>query len=58
MSELIHINQYTLSVYYTSAECYKYSIIGDDDTVYESNETFYTSKLAEQEGRKTIREYL
>ena len=41
--KIIGINQYTIAIYYTSAECYKYAIIDDDGTVYEPDEIFYTA---------------
>ena len=50
----ISIEQYILTVYYTSAECYKYSIIDDYGIVYEPDDIFYTSEAAEREGREAI----
>ena len=52
--KIISIKQYTLAIYYTSADCYKYSIIDDYGTVYEPDDIFYTSLAAEREGRKAI----
>lgn len=52
--KLVSINQYILAVYYTSAECYKYSIIDDYGIVYEPDDIFYTSNAAEQGGRDAI----
>ena len=52
--KLISINQYTLAIYYTSADCYKYSIIDEYGTVYEPDDIFYTPEAAEQEGREAI----
>ncbi|MBE9045549.1 hypothetical protein IQ255_14245 [Pleurocapsales cyanobacterium LEGE 10410] len=51
---LIIINKYILAVYYTSAKCYKYSIIDDYGIIYEPDNIFYTSEAAEQEGRDAI----
>ena len=51
---LIIINKYILAVYYTSAKCYKYSIIDNYGIVYEPDNIFYTSEAAEQEGRDAI----
>lgn len=48
------INRYTLAVYYTSYDCYKYSIIDDYGMVYELDDIFYTSEAAEREGREAI----
>ena len=44
--KLVSINQYILAVYYTSAECYKYSIIDDYGTVYEPDDIFYSWEAA------------
>jgi hypothetical protein len=52
--KLVGINQYTLAIYYTSADCYKYTIIDDYGTVYEPDDIFYTSEAAEREGREAI----
>ena len=52
--KIITIKQYTLAIYYTSADCYKYAIIDDYGTVYEPDDIFYTSLAAEREGRKAI----
>ena len=52
--KIISINQYTLAVYYTSADCYKYSIIDDYGIVLDPDEIFYTSEAAEREGREAI----
>ena len=52
--KLIGINKYTLTVYYTSSDCFKYSIIDDYGTVYEPDDIFYTSEAAEREGREAI----
>ena len=52
--KLISINNYILAVYYTSAKCYKYSIIDDYGIVYEPDNIFYTNERAEQEGRDAI----
>ena len=52
--KVISINQYILTVYYTSADCYKYSIIDDYGTVYEPDDIFYTSEAAEREGREAV----
>jgi hypothetical protein len=52
--KIISINQYTLAIYYTSSDCYKYTIIDDYGTVYEPDDIFYTSDAAEREGREAI----
>ena len=52
--KLISINQYILAIFYTSADCYKYSIIDEYGTVYEPDDIFYTSEGAEREGREAI----
>ena len=52
--KIIVINQYTLAIYYTSAECYKYSIIDDYGVVYEPDDLFYSPEAAEREGREAI----
>ena len=49
--KLITINRYTLAVYYTSSDCYRYSIIDDYATVYEPDDIFYTWEAAEREGQ-------
>ena len=41
--KLIGIKQYTLVVYYTLSDCYKYAIIDDYGIVYEADKIFYTS---------------
>ena len=52
--KIISINQYTLAIYYTSYDCYKYSIIDDYGTVYEPDDIFYTWEAAERKGREAI----
>lgn len=52
--KLISINQYILAVFYTSSDCYKYSIIDEYGVVLEPDEIFYTSEAAEREGREAI----
>ena len=42
--KIIVIKKYTLAIYYTSADCYKYAIIDDYGTVYEPDDIFYTSE--------------
>lgn len=39
--KVIAINQYILAIYYTSYDCYKYTIIDDYGTVYEPDDIFY-----------------
>ena len=50
----ISIEQYILTVYYTSSDCFQYSIIDDYGTVYEPDDIFYTPEAAEREGREAI----
>ena len=52
--KLVSINQYILAIYYTSADCYKYSIIDEYGVVLEPDDIFYTSEGAEREGREAI----
>ena len=52
--KLVSINQYILAVFYTSYDCYKYSIVDDYGTVYEPDDIFYTWEAAEREGREAI----
>ncbi|MEO0687319.1 MAG: hypothetical protein AAFY76_20285 [Cyanobacteria bacterium J06649_11] len=52
--KVISIKQYTLAIYYTSYDCYKYSIIDDYGMLYELDDIFYTSEAAEREGREAI----
>ncbi len=52
--KIIGINKFTLAVYYTKSDCYKYSIIDDYGTVLEQDSICYTSEAAEQEGREAI----
>ena len=52
--QVLSINQYTLAIYYTSADCYKYAIIDDYGIVLEPDDIFYTSEAAEREGREAI----
>lgn len=52
--KIISINKYTLTIYYTSANCFQYTIIDDYGTVYEPDDIFYTSEAAEREGREAI----
>lgn len=52
--KIISINQYTLAVFYTSSDGYKYNIIDEYGVVYEQDEIFYTSEAAEREGREAI----
>ena len=52
--KLIGINQYTLAIYYTSYDCYKYSIIDDYGIVYEPDDLFFSASAAELEGREAI----
>ena len=43
-----------LAIYYTSSDCYQYSIIDNYGTVLETDDIFYTSEAAEREGREAI----
>ena len=52
--KLISIGKFTLAVFYTSSDCYKYSIIDDYGTVLEHYSICYTSEAAEREGREAI----
>ena len=52
--KIIIINRYTLAIFYTSSDCYQYSIIDEDEVVYEPEDIFYTSEAAELEGREAI----
>ncbi|MEL7408069.1 MAG: hypothetical protein AAFN00_14110 [Cyanobacteria bacterium J06558_2] len=52
--KILGINQYTLAIYYTSYDCYKYSIIDEYGVVLEPDDIFYTSEAAESEGREAI----
>ncbi len=52
--KIVSIDQYILAVYYTSYDCYKYSIIDDYGVVYEPDDIFYSSEAAEREGREAI----
>ena len=52
--KLVTIGRYTLAVFYTSYDCYKYSIIDDYGMVYEPDNIFYTPEAAEREARETI----
>ena len=52
--KLINIDRYTLAVYYTSYDCYKYSIIDEYGVVLEPDDIFYTSEAAERDGREAI----
>jgi len=53
--KLVSINQYILAVYYTSYDCYKFSIIDEYGIVLlEPDEIFYTALAAEREGREAI----
>ena len=52
--KLISIKQYTLAIYYTSYDCYKYSIIDDYGVVYEPDDIFLSASAAEYEGREAI----
>ena len=52
--KILSIGKFILAVYYTSSDCYQYSIIDDYGTVLEPDELCYTSEAAEQEGREAI----
>ena len=52
--KLVTIDRYTLAVFYTSYDCYKYSIIDDYGTVYEPDDIFFTCEAAEREGREAV----
>ncbi|MGB5632916.1 MAG: hypothetical protein WBM44_12610 [Waterburya sp.] len=52
--KIVSINQHILAVYYTSCDCYKYSIIDDYGTVYQPDDIFYIASAAEREGREAI----
>ncbi len=52
--KLIGINKFTLAVYYTSSDCYQYSIIDDYGVVLEPDDIFFSSEAAEREGREAI----
>ena len=52
--KLISIGKFILAVFYTSSDCYQYSIIDEGGVVLEPEDIFYTSEAAEQEGREAI----
>ena len=52
--KILSIGKFTLAVYYTSSDCYQYSIIDDYGTVLEHDSICYTSEAAEREGREAI----
>ena len=45
--KILSIGKFTLAIYYTKSDCYKYSIIGDYGTVLEHESICYTSEAAE-----------
>ena len=49
------IGRYTLAIFYTSSDCYQYSIVGEDGVVFEPDSIFYTSEAAEREAREAIK---
>ncbi len=52
--KLVSIGKFILAIYYTSSDCYKYSIIDDYGTVLEHYSICYTSEAAERKGREAI----
>ena len=52
--KILSIRKFTLAIYYTSSDCYQYSIIDNYGTVLETDDIFYTSEAAEREGREAI----
>ncbi len=52
--KILGIGKFTLAVYYTSSDCYQYSIIDEGGVVLESDDIFWTPDAAEQEGREAI----
>ena len=52
--KILSIGKFTLAVYYTKSDCYKYSIIDDYGTVLEHHSICYTAEAAEREGREAI----
>ncbi|MGK7895076.1 MAG: hypothetical protein AB4372_16005 [Xenococcus sp. (in: cyanobacteria)] len=52
--KILSIGKFTLAIYYTKSDCYKYSIIDDYGTVLEQDSICYTSEAAEREGREAI----
>ena len=52
--KILSIGKFILAVYYTSSDCYQYSIIDDYGTVLEPDDIFWTPDAAEREGREAI----
>jgi len=52
--KLISINQYILAIFYTSSDCYQYSIIDAQGVVAEADDIFYSTEAAEKAGRIAI----
>ncbi len=52
--KILSIGKFTLAVYYTKSDRYKYSIIDDYGIVLEQDSICYTSEAAEREGTEAI----
>ncbi len=52
--KILSLGKFTLAVYYTSSDCYQYSIIDDYGTVLEADSICYMIEAAEREGREAI----
>ena len=52
--KILSIGKFTLAVYYTSSDCYQYSIIDEGGVVLEPDDIFWTPDAAEREGREAI----
>ena len=55
IKEILVINGYVLTVYYSPGRCYQFSIVDERGEVIESSEIFYTSEAAKEKGKSVIR---
>ena len=52
--KILSIGKFILAVFYTSSDCYQYSIIDEGGVVLEPDDIFWTPDAAEREGREAI----
>ena len=52
--KILSIGKFTLAVFYTSSDCYQYSIIDEGGVVLESDDIFWTPDAAEQKVERRL----
>lgn len=55
IEKIIGIDGLTLLIYYTTARCWQFAVIGEDAKLWQQNQIFYTADAAQKAGRLWIR---